>query len=749
MELIIFLGGAFLMFFLFRRSKADKTLIPASPDRSSGIRAQHLSGDQGWRKHSEPARWVAPGEWVEIAGIEISDGNFYLGGSLPSRATRRPENCLINPGLVVGSGNDLTGQTMSYWPSYSELHPNARRSYLVWLSSGRDNPDTYIGYVFLYFYGLERRFFIDEAVRDKEKIIEEVSHLLSIYGGNGSFRNYATQFLEFAGLVATTSSTRPAIEARTGYGFDFSVSARLYLGARLAEGGPLDAEDCLLWLTSSPETRLRTPATRCFSLFRMLWKIHFDARHPSGLKVRTPKRRLGNISYRAASGTFSAELTGADNIPDIASLSSPLKGLAAIAEQCTNELESYSRFIGKWPEDADSTEAAVLLPKALLTCSEENPLQALSRRISQASAGRPTGKIALGELCKRIGLEAPTEGKVSASLFTKLGAALDRLDIGYEPDRRYGAVPPPGDGTVVFFRAPDAATVDHERMEFQAARTIVEINALAAQADGVVDPSELAALQQAIGAVPGLTAVERVRLLAYASALLSGPANARMLMKRLAKLDDDGRQRVAQAAVAVVLADGHVSHSEVVFIEKLWKALGLPKDDLYSALHSGAIVADGPVTVMAGTVEPGHAIPVPQSASKPQLEIDQNRLARIISETSAVSSLLSEIFLEEESATAVTRPHSRSGLRPFDGLDTEHGELLLFLLEERQVERSLFEERAKLLRVLPDGAIETINEWGFEIYDEPLVEDEDMLTVAEHLRPFLHEKHREIREAHS
>ena len=496
-----------------------------------------------------------------------------------------------------------------------------------------------------------------------------------------------------------------------------------------------------------PETRLRTPARRCFALFQTIWRIRFQERHPEGLRVRTPKRTLKNIGYRAASGTFTANLTGAEAIPDITSLTSPLKGLDTIAETCTSELESYSRFVGKRPELAEGTEAAVLLPKAFLYCDDDNPLKALSRKISETFAGRPTGKMPLAELCERVGLEAPGEGKVPASLFNKLGAALDQLDIGYEPDRRYGAVPPPPDGTVVFFHAPNAAAVDQDRAQFHAARTIVEINALAAWADGIVEPSELAALQQEISAVPGLGPVERVRLLAYASALLSGVANSRALIKGLAKLDDAGRQRVAQAAVAVVLADGHVSHSEVVFIEKLWKTLGLPKEELYGALHSGNVVTDEPVTVMAETSQPGHPIPPPPTA-KAQVDIDSDRLARILSETSAVSSLLSGIFIEEEVAVAPHRPHASSHRLPFDGLDTEHGDLLLFLLAGQRVERAAFEGRAKELRVLPDGAIETINEWGFEIYDEPILEDEDDLTVAEHLRPLLQAMSRETEEAH-
>jgi len=46
---------------------------------------------------------------------------------------------------------------MDYWPSYCEVSPRARAAYLRWLEDGRRDESTYIGYVFLFFYGLERR----------------------------------------------------------------------------------------------------------------------------------------------------------------------------------------------------------------------------------------------------------------------------------------------------------------------------------------------------------------------------------------------------------------------------------------------------------------------------------------------------------------------------------------------------------------------------------------------------------------
>ena len=86
----------------------------------------------------------------------------YVGTSLPTPFDDR-DPCLIDPTRPVASQGDYTERDMGYWPSYSEVSPHARGAYLNWLAGGRQDPRADIGYVFLFFYGLERRAIIDGA----------------------------------------------------------------------------------------------------------------------------------------------------------------------------------------------------------------------------------------------------------------------------------------------------------------------------------------------------------------------------------------------------------------------------------------------------------------------------------------------------------------------------------------------------------------------------------------------------------
>lgn len=132
--------------------------------------------------------WVHPGEEVTIAGYSISSGLIYVGTGLKAVGgyTNSIEPALIDPALLVANFDpDYSGSTMNYWPSYSTISPRARAAYLEWLARGRKDPSINISYVFLFFYGLERRVLIDaqkseDARADVELIITEVERVLLI-----------------------------------------------------------------------------------------------------------------------------------------------------------------------------------------------------------------------------------------------------------------------------------------------------------------------------------------------------------------------------------------------------------------------------------------------------------------------------------------------------------------------------------------------------------------------------------------
>lgn len=182
---------------------------------------------------SAAARWVPPGEEVVVRDVKIPGGMIYVGRSAASGQYRHADSCVIDPRLPVGVLADVSGTTVPYWPAYAGIEPRARRAFLEWLASGRSNPDAYIGYVFIFFYGLERRYFIEGDRRDHQIITDEVNRLLAIYSGNNSFKSYARRFLDVLAVLHATEE-RPVPSPDLAGGYEMPMAVQKYLGQRLS-----------------------------------------------------------------------------------------------------------------------------------------------------------------------------------------------------------------------------------------------------------------------------------------------------------------------------------------------------------------------------------------------------------------------------------------------------------------------------------------------------------------------------------
>lgn len=669
---------------------------------------------------TDKPRWYGADAGVTVQGVTLSAPLVYVGQESGWNA---PPN-LINPTLPVAmTGLDPAGETLPYWPAYSGLSPGARRTYLDWLAGGR-TARIGIGYVFLFFYGLERRVFVDKALDELDLIIDEVRRLMAHYAADsGSFSAYGTRFLNALALLRRTEVTRPPLSPALRAGdFEIPLATRCYLGARLADGAAFDADDCLVWLLSLPDTYLNMPGRRCFEEMVDLFRLRFAQRRPDGLKVRAPKRRL-TADYRAASGGFTVELSVGD-LPDISAVSAPLSELRELLWACQAELDPLSRLLLRHPYARETLEGALCLPRELLDAGY-GPQVALIRTQLEALAGETLTATRCSDLLALLELRLE-EGKIPMARQRQIGAMLDGLGFAFEPDRRHSDAGLAQDGVVVLYRGRTGAPLQENRPAYIAARTMVEIAMLAAVADGEVVALEREQIAADLAALPELEPDERDRLEAHAFWLSHDPPRQQAALNRLMKLPEASRVSAARAAVAAVLADGRVLPVEVRFLEKLHKTLGLPQDEVYAALHRGALQVDEPVTVAAAVVEAGTPIP-PEG-----LVLDTARLARLREETSQVSSLLTSIFSEEEAVPApvvVVPERSR-----FGGLEALHAELLGEVLAQGRLDRDSFEAAARRRRLLPDGALETINDWAFDRFDEPVLEDDEDIIAAAHLR---------------
>ncbi len=727
--------------------QARAELEAATERRAAEKQTRQSQANQFLNQHSKPKKpkekplarsqgWVRKGQSVTIADRTI-DGMVYVGKPPRIGSSYYGESCraYIDPSLSVArSGSDKNGDNMSYWPGYSSIPAVCRATYLDWLAGGRQDGTINPGYMFLFFYGLERRFLIDQPPDDeKQEIVAEVERLKALFAHNYSAQRYLGEFLDIARIMAMggislddATLKQTILENRS---WDLPFSLKFALGGMIAEGKAFDAEWLHLWLDCHPERRLRTPAERCGNEFKALFKLKFDALYPDGLKVRTP-RKLLKMDYRAASSEFncSVNLTAGDGgdvaIPDVTDLRSPVQKAQKIADEAMDELDKFSRYLGRNPDGRGSIEAQALLPAELWGLFPSEELEELKDWArEQVAAG---GLVPALDVISR--LEGETPEKLGKRNLTGAADALARIGFGMAPDPRFSLRGPKIDEPVVIFEL--GGPVEQLEDVSPAYRTELFELALAtfvAHADSKIVEAERRALREKIDAVSGLTEPERKRLHANLEWYVDVPPDMSWLRSKLKDADAEHHLALRAAVVAIAHADSVIQSEEVACIEKIYKALGIDAGLVYADLHAGD-VPDGPVRVKAAEAEaPGEQIPDEPKAKAGSL--DAARIAAIRNDTERVSSVLGEIFSTEEDvddqATAANAlPSSMAGLDP------KHALLVEQIIQREHWTDEEFDEIVGKQGLMPSGALEVVNEWAFDKFDEALLDEYDGYDVS-------------------
>ena len=721
---IIGLLAAYGLFRLVRRIKPNSDAItqfdqtsPRSGEKASTFQPVSWQSRGKAAKSQESPRWIPPGGTTTVAGRDIG-GMLYLGRRARREGLAGEGKTFIDSNLSVAElGSDISGESLPYWPNYSDISPRARATYLDWLASGRADNQYGVGYVFLYFYGIERRFFVDSSSEDEKRVlIAEVERLLGVYGENRSVRRYLGAFLDAGQIVVG-----PLEEVGSHYfeksGYELPLGPRASIGRMTKEEVPLSADWLLSWYISHPEYQLRTPATRAFLEFRSLFALLYYERFPEGLKVSMPKRLL-RPRYTAASGEFEIGLHQfLGDIPDIANLSKPLNIANEIVEEATKGLGKYSRFLGRNPEGRDTIEAHALLPESLwplFPCEQMEELREWSEGIIESGGFAPVEEVIEW-------LEGAPPEKISKRELTGVADALARLATGMAPDPRFALRGPKLGEAVVLFRLPEEITeLEQVSDEYKQILTILALGSFVAHSDGAIVAGEQMVLETRIDD-SGLSAAERARLHANLQWMLAVPPDLGLFRRALRNFSEEIRHELGQVALAMAAADGVINPDEIKAIERLYKVMDLTSESVYSDLH--ALAAQEELVTVRTAGDQDFGIPPPPE-SDANIVLDAERVASVMANTAHVASVLGDIFREDEPKDEQGETLEEAAGR-FSGLDSQHAAFLAELLTRAHWEEVDFGTLAGQFRLMQAGALETVNEWSFERFGDVLIEESE------------------------
>ncbi len=728
MELFVFIFAVYIFYSIFFKKK-DKAshqeniaTINNADDDLCEFRISYGCNDEVESKNKAPGIWIQPNEIIQVCGHEISGGFFYFGGQLKALDGYGTESSLVDGFLPIeDADHDFEDHSLGYWPKYNSLSPEGRGAYISWLAGERNNPETPIGYVFIYFYGLERRIlvdFVDGDISDEEclTLYNEVTRLNSIYGKNWSFNQYSTRLIEYLSIIA------PQISSINDEDIEDSIESILFkyrLAKVVSLENPISPQLALAWIRNHPDHNLRTPARRCSKEFNQLFIMRYTEQFGEGFIVKPNKTKL-RLNYHPASSSLRGYAYIHLNLPDPSVLKAPVKKLAAIVDECTDKLDAYSRYLGKKTSSPDDLAAILLLPNDLLNCSN-SPLLTSFKSWADKKLSESAGLVSIKDFWSQIGEPLPDIiNKKEIELITNIAT---KTGYGIAPDPKYHHAKPTLDGNLVLFSEGHGDYFTPSKTFYEVGITL-RLGAMVACIDNHLDSSEVSMLNKIIDHDIKLSPVEQKSLHAYLLWRLNTPANMTGLKANLANIGVKEKTAVSHILVGIALADGVIDPREIKQLEKLYTALGLDKSMVTSDIHVLSSPRRGIKTSpkITSIAEKGKSNQIPSA-----FNLDDEILAIHESETQDVQSMLSAIFsdddLDDDVIEAASPEEKVTAHQNKDELNAKLQELYDHLINKDEWSREDIHAFCSKSGLMVSGAIETINDWAFEKVNAPALED--------------------------
>jgi uncharacterized tellurite resistance protein B-like protein len=682
-----------------------------------------------------PLLWHGIGRPLQIGPYKVEDPLLYCSRG-PSAVA---EASCIDLSLPVGQPVVESVGALGYWPEYRRISPNQRANYLSWLASGCKADLRDIGYAFIYFYGLERRALLEN--QDINPVFEQVIRLLRRYTFSGSFTGYLTRFLAY--IIARTGLEKLrkewfelVFQGILGTGNEDMLA--LSLGWHVKRQEPLSLVWAMRMAKQHPHASQSVVVQRAAEQFHALFSKKYRDHFPQGFQVQG-SRRDRNVEYgQPASPSLLAirsgkhSLAGSVTIPNVLGLQSQFLPLVIIWDECIAELKPVSRRLAAGAK-ADPREVFESLPDAL-KAETDHPDKARWDSLA-AEHTREDGFVGV-PILRLAGVHGiPKRRNLSLGQSDSLAETAQWVGYCVEPDARLTRRTYSWQDVVALFRPHGDEHLPGDQ-RYASAALIMELGIAVAAADGTLTDEETSRIGQFLEGQFALDQVEVRRLKQLEHIYRISPPVLSRVAKALRKsLSQDKRDTLGRFLVGVAAANGDINELTMKALRSAYRAMGLEVDDL------GRLLAElRPLTPPPHTSEAAADADKPASAEPTAL--NQDLIRQIMTDTSVVAEILSQVMQEEEtpyseeltSVAVVSAEELPTGVpATFGGLPERFGALLAEILLRDELPASEFESLVRAQGLMPADAVARINEWAEENLGEFLIEEGEPIVIHREL----------------
>lgn len=686
------------------------------------------------KSRGQLCRWVTHGEIIEVQGIKLTRGNYYIGECfrLPDSIIRENSfytlrykgayiyGSVLNPDLPASNETSFKNE----FCSYKDMSPAWRYEYLMWLSGNRQAFDMPVELLLFYLYGCEIRMFIDPQTEMPERramlsdIIElyESLNFESPENDEWVLQQKLSDFIGCA-IVKYFRDNKEEFKAKKVLS-NCRTYQDCYIAQKIAGEKTLSPEIAFNIANEIYDIERLVPPGY-ISVARKYFMDHFTGIYKNldaDFEMRTQDT---SFCYYHNNCRFNSEKI--DFYYTIDAPSSNLWMVHDAIRNCYRSVEAKFRRYNREKERSDGKEtvAAIQLLPDDIDIREIPKIQALITRIESEMQSNSYLVKPIDWLLNLWEYERKDEKSIYKEYVDSIIGGLRRLGFDIVPDyeidkKRFNF----GDICVIYKNEehhPVKSTTKYDRSDlFIKMASHIVLSDKATNNDIAFIEQQLKSFNNTAGNHLHLMASIRWRFHAKKQAI------DKRTQSIVDTLTHEQRINMGNALIRLACIDGDIHPKRIDSLKKVLSLLGVESENIHSQVHRMLTDGDGFAVVEKKSDAVEFTInskqTYPQRFVTPNVIINPNKLRNFERQTKAAQELLSDIFVKEETATPQNTVANNTS-------NTWIG-ILKLLLTKEVWERAEVENICKERGLMPGAVLEQINDFAYEKVGGAVVEDD-------------------------
>ena len=675
-------------------------------------------------------RWIASGETMEIQGIKLERGNFYVGECflLPTKLIKANE-CSHIYGSVVDPELPIQKDTMEPqipFCTYRDMTPHQRYEYLLWLSGGIKTSDVPAEILLFYLYGCEIRMFIDPETKkaDRRSILSDIISIRYSLNEEQSDRSYQSNGLlryaldEFIGCAYTKYFKNDKCE------FDHveilkqnAAYQRMVIYRSVKDIQALSAKVIYETALKLYDLDQKIPG-KYQPVLNRFFADYFAKEYHDVSITRTSQSSYNNcyIQHGNACLFNSENVTLSYTIP---SIDIDVYSIHTIVYDCYHYSISFFRDycdIVKRADGRESVEALFALPQEIDIL--ENPqIKALVETLHEAIERDSYAVMNIDDLLRLCECQCENESSLYKSHIESIQNGLHRLGYGIAPDYELDKKRLNFHNNCVVYRSLDRNQIQHPTEEYLRIDLFIKLAAYIVQGDNILD-SDVAAIFDYIR-IHGAKLENAEHL--YAVAKWRFSSVKQILDQQIKKaiqenLTQKQQEIFGHELIPYSCTNGDVRPKRAERLKKLLPLLGINAENIHVLIHRTLTDDEGFAVVERESDAVEYQIGQTKPAEAPKVVINPEKLRIFEQQTKEAQELLSDIFVEDEDQQLADPSSNKPAGAWVD--------ILKLLLTKEIWNRADIEQECRKRGVMLGAVLEQINDFAYSKVDDAVVEDD-------------------------